>query len=144
MRPTRAFLVAALLLAATTGCQDPDVGARCVLSWNSESELDPPTPQNVPSDYLETGNPACEDLICIVSPGEPGTRYGDCAGENGEACGYCSKPCVSHDDCFSSETGLYCESILLDEAFIASLPPEVAQRYVGDVRASKYCVVPNR
>jgi hypothetical protein len=143
MRPTRAVLAALVLITAlTAACQKPDVGARCALSWGSSSPA--PNPQTAQGDYFETGNTECDDLICIVSPAEAGTRYGDCAGADGNSCGYCSKPCVSNADCFSSDTGLICDKVVLDEAFIATLPADVRTRYLGDVATSSYCVVPNR
>lgn len=142
MRPTRVPFAAAVLLAVLSACQQPDVGARCKLSWSGSAPT--PTPETAQGDYFELGNEACDDQICIVSPGEAGTRYGNCTGPDGDVCGYCSKPCVSNADCFSSETGLVCDKVVLDEAFIASLPEDVKQRYLGDINVSSFCVVPNR
>jgi hypothetical protein len=142
MRLTRVTFSAAVLLAVLSACQRPDVGARCELTWTGTASA--PTPQTAQGDYFETGNEFCDDLICIVSPGEAGTRYGDCVGPGGNTCGYCSKPCVSNADCFTSDTGLVCDKVILDEAFIASLPEDVKQRYLGDINVSSYCVVPNR
>lgn len=139
--PRRVLALAIVLAAASlAACQKPDVGARCVLSWNEAGNPPPPTPQTAGGDYFETGNVGCDDLVCIVSQAEPGTRYGDCAGENGEACGYCSKPCVSNADCYASETGLVCDRVVLDETFVRSLDPEVRERYLGQIQFSRYCV----
>ena len=37
-------------------------------------------------------------------------RVRDPLRDNGENCGYCSKPCVSNQDCYTSDTGLVCDS----------------------------------
>jgi hypothetical protein len=132
----------ALTLAGTllAGCQSPDVGQRCELLWNTAAGAPPPpTPTTIASDYFETGNAGCDNLVCIVSPQKAGERYAACAGPQ---CGYCSKPCVSDKDCFKSETGLVCRQVVLDPAFIASLPAEVRSRYLGDIPFSSYCAVP--
>ncbi len=54
---------------------------------------------------------------------------------------YCSKPCVSDQDCYKSETGLVCRQMVLDPAFVASLPPD-QQQYLGGIQFSSYCAVP--
>ncbi|MGC3998117.1 MAG: adventurous gliding motility lipoprotein CglC [Anaeromyxobacter sp.] len=136
-----ALALAPLLLAAA--CQKPDVGARCKLAWNQnweqEGTLPPPTPTTAAGDYFESGNIGCDDLVCIVSPAEAGSKYGDCSGDS---CGYCSKPCVSDKDCYKSETGLVCDYILPDPAFVAGLDEETRARYLADIEATRYCVVP--
>jgi hypothetical protein len=132
----------ALTFASTllAGCQSPDVGQRCELLWNTSPGAPPaPTPATISSEYFETGNTACDNLVCIVSPQDPGGKYYDCAGTQ---CGYCSKPCVSDKDCFKSETGLVCRQIVLDPAFIAGLDPETRTRYLADIQFSSYCAVP--
>ena len=144
MRPQVTRLVFALTsLIALGACQNPDVGARCALAWNPNWQTDgtppPPTPQTASGDFFESGNIGCENLICIVSPADTGSKYGACSGD---ACGYCSKPCVSDKDCYKSETGLVCEKVVLDEAFLASLDPTTRQRYLGETQTSSYCVVP--
>jgi hypothetical protein len=132
-------LVSAIALAA---CQNPDVGDPCTLQWGSESSLPPPTPTTTNGDYFQSGNTACDDLVCIVSPAGADSKYATrCSVENGENCGYCSKPCVSNDDCYTSETGLVCDLVLPDPAFIATLDPEVRDRYLGDISFSSFCVV---
>jgi hypothetical protein len=135
------------LLAAVVACQDPDVGSRCRITWGDGP---PPTPQTIRGDYLETGNVACEDLVCIVSPAAADSRsqYASCAGGDeatGDAgsCGYCSKPCVSDSDCYKDETGLECRQMVLDPDFIAALPEEIRQKYLGDAAFSSYCAVPD-
>lgn len=137
--------LALVSLLALPACDKPDVGARCVMSWNPNWETDgtppPPTPSTAQGDYFEAGNLACDDLICIVSPADEG-KYSSCSGE---ACGYCSKPCVSNRDCYSGSTGLVCDQVILDPVFIAHLEqtdPLTAQRYLGDIRFTSYCVVP--
>lgn len=135
--------LALLTLATLSGCDQPDVGQRCVLAWNPDWEAEgtppPPTPATAGADFFETGNLACDDLVCIVSPGEATTKYGQCVGD---ACGYCSKPCVSDRDCFSSKTGLKCEQVVLDPVFMASLDEQTRQRYLGDIQTNNYCVTP--
>ncbi len=128
---------------ALGACQNPDVGARCALAWNpnwaTEGGAPPPTPQTASGDFFESGNIGCEDLVCIVSPAVADSKYGTCSGD---ACGYCSKPCVSDQDCYKSDTGLVCEKVVLDEAFLATLDETTKQRYLGETRFSAYCVVP--
>jgi hypothetical protein len=140
MRPTRlapAIAVAALLGA---GCQSPDVGQRCPLPSVQPGTTTPgPTPETVQGDYLEFGNNFCDNLICIVSPAVTGGRYNACSGEN---CGYCSKACVSDQDCYRSQTGLACRQMVLDPAFIASLDDTTRQQFLADIQFSSYCAVP--
>ncbi|ABC83093.1 adventurous gliding motility lipoprotein CglC [Anaeromyxobacter dehalogenans] len=139
MRPQVIRLIAALAsVAALSACQNPNVGERCKLSWGSG---DPPSPQTASGDYFESGNIGCEDLICIVSPAPAGSKYGGCSGDS---CGYCSKPCVSDQDCYKSETGLVCDQVVLDPAFLASLDETTRQRYLGETQYSSYCVVPRQ
>ena len=61
--------------------------------------------------------------------------------------GYCSKPCVANRDCYSGSTGLVCDQVILDPVFIAEMEqkdPLTAQRYLGDIRFTSYCVVPRQ
>lgn len=142
MRPPRLASLAPLALAALLGaCQDPDVGQRCRLPSDPLAQAHP-EPVTVAGDYLETGNAACDNLVCIVSPAVAGGRYNDCV--NGE-CGYCSKPCVSDQDCYRSETGLACRQMVLDPAFINALAetdPALLEKYLADIQFSSYCAVP--
>src|SRR5512142_1759541 len=120
-------------LLALPGCDKPDVGSRCTLGWNPNWQIDgtapPPTPTTAQGDYFESGNTDCDDLICIVSPADATSRYGSCSGD---ACGYCSKPCVSDRDCYSSSTDLFCGQVVLDPLFIASLDAQTRARYLGE------------
>lgn len=134
-----ALAVVAGLSAALAGCQQPDVGARCPFSWGADPASPAPTPATAAGDYFESGNVACDDLVCIVSPAPADSEYGGCEGEN---CGYCSKPCVSDRDCYEEETGLVCSQLVLDPAFIAALDEETRDRFLADVRFTSYCVVP--
>jgi hypothetical protein len=120
------MVLIALGAAMLPGCQEPDVGQSC--------SFDVATPDGpLTADYLETGKTECENLVCIRSPAvESWTRANP----------YCSKPCVSDDDCSRSETGLTCRSVVLDPEFIASLPEDVRQKYLGDVQFSSYCAIP--
>ncbi len=139
------LLAAVLALVAATGCQKPDVGGQCTLAWNPMWEQQgtepPPTASKLPAggpDYFESGNLACDGLVCIVSPAPAGSEYGFTqAGE-----GYCSKPCVSNADCFQSETGLVCRQMILDPVFLETLDPATRQRYLADIQYSSYCAVP--
>ncbi len=130
-------IVAVLLLAA---CQAPDVGQRCAFGMASV------TPSTAQGDYFENGNVQCDSLICIVSPPSSATsEYATCVGD---ACGYCSKPCVSNQDCFTSKTGLECRQMVLDPQYIGYLRSqpngdELVNRYLGEIaQYSSYCAVP--
>jgi hypothetical protein len=144
--PRPAFALAAA--AALAACQAPDVGQRCTLeTWQNASTRPNPTDLNFTSDYLETGNVACDNLVCIVSPVRSG-KYSDCPGapagqpQLGQ-CGYCSKPCVSNQDCYPSQTGLECRQMVLDPAFIQMLRDQgLADKYLASVQFSSYCAVP--
>ncbi len=129
-------------LLALPACDKPDVGSRCPLTWNPNVGVPAPTPTTALGDYFESGNPGCDDFICIVSKAKAGTRYGSCSGDK---CGYCSKPCVSNRDCYSGSTGLVCDTVVLDQTFITTLQqqdPALLSRYLGEIRLSNYCVVP--
>ena len=141
-RPVPKMVLAALILALGA-CQQPDVGQPCNITWGDPSQGAPPPPNPVDlfqshgSDWFESGNTECENLVCIVSPAAPGSRYA--------SGGYCSKPCVSNNDCYESRTGLVCRQMVLDATFIAALEqfdPALAQKYLGDVQFSSYCAVP--
>jgi len=140
-----AFLAVTACAALSAGCQPPDVGARCEIQWNRSGPVPAPEPSTIPGDFLETGNLACDSLVCIVSPATSG-KYSSCAGTQ---CGYCSKPCVSDAECFKSETGLVCRQMVLDPEFIRQLEEQdaangthLADQYLGDARYSRYCAVP--
>jgi hypothetical protein len=135
--PKMALVAVMLGLAA---CQEPDVGQPCKISWGDPEQgaPTPPTPQTISSDWFESGNTECENLVCIMSPAAQGARY--------STTGYCSKPCVSNQDCFESKTGLVCRQMVLDPLFLAQLDqfdPALKQRYLGDVQFSSYCGVPH-
>jgi hypothetical protein len=134
----RARVAALALLALLAGCQSADVGQRCRAPRDPLAQ-ETWSPDKVLGDYLESGNPSCDNLVCIVSPAVAGGRYNDCPG--GE-CGYCSKPCVSDQDCFRSDTGLACRQMVLDPAFLRSLPEAVRVKYLADIQFSSYCAVP--
>lgn len=120
---------AALLGCATAlvACQSPDVGQPCAFN-NSIDSIDP-----VPADYVATGVPVCENLVCIKSPQRQGA--------------YCSKPCVSNSDCFQSDTGLVCRQLTLDQNAFATLPADVQSTYaaaLGTIGLSSYCATPQQ
>ncbi len=139
MRAPRSFLAlpAAAALAVLTACPGPDVGQRCTLGGDHPIDI---TPATANGDYLETGNTNCDALVCIVSPIQQSSPdYNQCTGS---ACGYCSKNCVSNQDCFQSKTGLECRQMVLDWEFINSLDDATRQRYLADIQYSSYCAVP--
>ncbi len=141
--PASKLAVALASIIALAACQNPDVGEPCTLQWGSDSSLPPPTPTSAIGDYFQSGNTACDDLVCIVSPASSDSRWArKCDAANGENCGYCSKPCVSNQDCYTSETGLVCDILLPDENFLRTLDPAVRERYLGDIAFSSFCVVP--
>ncbi len=143
MRPLALKLAVALLPLLALACQKPDVGAPCNLQWGTDPSLPRPTPQTASGDYFESGNNACDDLVCIVSPAPADSTYSTrCTSPIGENCGYCSKPCVSNSDCYTSETGLVCDLVLPDPKFVATLAPDVRERYLADIAFSSYCIVP--
>jgi hypothetical protein len=139
LRTSKTLLALAPLLVLAA-CQDPDVGNECTLNWDAPSATSL-YDQGLSVDYFESGNFSCEGLICIVSPAAAGTEYGfDTAGR-----GYCSKSCISNDQCYPDETGLVCRQMVLDDVYLAELErtdPEAKERYLGDTRFSSYCGVP--
>jgi hypothetical protein len=130
-------VLAVLPLVVLAACQDPDVGQRCDIAWGDIETTPPPDPvllfASGGADYFESGNLSCENLVCIVSPSPAGARY--------SVGGYCSKPCVSNNDCFESETGLVCRQMVLDPVFLAQLSPELRERYVPEFQTSSFCAV---
>jgi hypothetical protein len=142
LAPTKLALAAAAALALA--CQKPDVGDPCTLAWGTPPA---PSPGVVEGDYFQSGNIACEDLVCIVSPSTGEYPHTQCDADTGDHCGYCSKPCVSNEDCYTSETGLVCDLVLPDAAFLAELDQTEAgralrDRYLADIAFSSYCVLP--
>jgi hypothetical protein len=130
-----------LLLLA---CQGPDVGQSCTVAASASSSDLQDSP--VAADFLEFGNPTCDSLICIKSPTQP-------AGSKVKNNPYCSKACVSNDDCYQSQTGLVCRPVTVDVNYIASLPPATQQEYLNLLgcanktlqqcnQASSYCAAP--
>jgi len=116
-------------LAALAACQAPDVGGDC--------DLTVPVPQSVIADYLETGNTACENLVCIRSQLTSKLTTPARSGA------YCSKPCVADSDCSPGETGLSCRKVILDDVFLANLPQSVKNQYLGAAsQFSTYCAAP--
>jgi hypothetical protein len=138
--------VAAAAVLALSACQDPDVGQQCDMPLTAPDggplDVTPPGSSTLCSsdraDYFRTGAVECDNLVCVRS------ATGSCAAETSLAAvrRYCSKPCVSDKDCFQSETGLVCRQIVLDPAFLATLPTEVRERYLGQIQASNYCATP--
>lgn len=148
-------LLALAPILALAACQDPDVGNPCTLAWSATYEQDgtppPPTAADLAeepdggSDFFESGNLACEGLVCIVSPAPSGAKYGTDELEYGSSvagAGYCSKACVSNDDCFEEETGLVCRQMVLDPVFLEQLDDATRARYLAEIQFSSYCAVP--
>jgi hypothetical protein len=143
-RLSRVVLAVAILLAVAA-CQDPDVGGPCTISWGTDTASPPPSSSGLfasdGADFFESGNLACEDLVCIVSPAAPDTKYA-LAPYAAPGGGYCSKPCVSNDDCFEKDTGLVCRQMVLDAVFLQQLDAATRDRYLRDVQFSNYCAIP--
>lgn len=153
MRSRSLLVGTAVGLFALAGCQSPDVGGECNLAWNPNWQLEgtppPPTASELPypngPDYFESGNLACDGLVCIVSPAQAGQEFGSDHlqyGSRGAGVGFCSKPCVSNSDCYSSETGLGCRQMVLDPVFLEQLDPTTRERYLADIQYSSYCAIP--
>jgi len=145
----RSLLVTAAVAAASAlcACQDPDVGQKCDMPLTAPDggPLDVVTPPGSSTlcsgdraDYFRTGAVECDNLVCLRS------ATGSCAADTSLAAirHYCSKACVSDKDCFQSQTGLVCRQIVLDPAFLATLPPDVREKYLGQIQASNYCATP--
>lgn len=105
------------------------MGARCELALPGVNDT------SVAADYLETGNPGCDNVVCIKSPPLP-------AGSRVKNNPYCSKACVATNDCSPSDTGLECRNVVLDEAFINGLPPDIRAKYLPGIQNAKYCAAP--
>ncbi len=147
MRSRSLLAAAALAAVSLAGCQSPDVGQKCDIAWNTDwlqsgsTAPKPPIASQLPaggSDYFESGNLGCDGLVCIVSPAPLGSKYGS----DQPGVGYCSKPCVSNSDCYSSETGLTCRQMVLDPVFLDQLDAQTRERYLADIQYSSYCAVP--
>ena len=145
MRPRSPLAALAIAAVALAGCQSPDVGGDCTLTWNPTWQQDgtkpPPKASELAdgggSDYFESGNLACDGLVCIVSPSPEGSGYDRAIGV-----GYCSKPCVSNSDCYEKASGLVCRQMVLDPVFLDQLDPTTRSRYLADIQYSSYCAVP--
>jgi len=168
--------LAALAALALAACQEPDVGQPCdldVYAGSPPANIDYNVEQGVAcsadaADYFRSGAFECDNLICIRSATAADcTVAGAPAGFDIDVRKYCSKPCVSDEDCFTSETGLACRPIVLDSAYLASysaflrdciaaldagqpLPagcppnPRGTLALLGSVPSSNYCATPPR
>ena len=145
--------LAALAALALTACEKPDVGDPCQLDvYVGGTPIDVPLTNPEPgyacstdeydADYFRSGAPECENLICIRSATGASCRDPALVGYPYEIRKYCSKACVSDRECFSGETGLFCRQIVLDPVFLANLPPDVRERYLGVIQSSSYCATP--
>jgi hypothetical protein len=126
------FVSAALLSLA--GCQDPDVGQLCKFDLEGIVDAQGNVVPSVAVDFLETGKPECENLVCMVSPSP--------AASTAPNKPYCSKACVSNSDCSQDQTGLECRKVILDETFLNSLDPTVKQKYLPGSTFTNYCARP--
>lgn len=134
--------LAALAVLALGACQEPDVGQPCQLDiFQAGLPIDVEGAggqvcSDVAADYFRSGAIECDNLICIRS------ATGACGDAAIAAANplairkFCSKACVSDRDCFSGETHLSCRQIVLDPVFIAGLPPDVRQKYLGAIQSS--------
>jgi len=147
MSLTRRLLAAAPLAALVVAgaCQSPDVGQPCRMDllYADGGAIAIPedggvTCSAVPADFFRSGAIECDNLVCLQSP------TGTCATGSGapfQVRDYCSKACVSDEDCFKSQTGLVCRRILLDPSFVATLPDGGAP-YLPTALGSSYCAPP--
>jgi len=134
--------LAALLLAA---CQSPDVGQECRMTLENadgtpiDVEVGGAICSDNRADFFRSGAIECDNLICLRS------ATGACPGGGTvdplQVRAYCSKACVSDDDCFNSETGLVCRRVLLDPSFVASLP-DGGEPWLPAALGSSYCATP--
>ncbi len=143
MRSRSLLAAPSIALLGLAGCQKADVGEPCNIAWNyQQTDTPPPTAATLytsnGSDYFESGNLACDGLVCIVSPAPQGSKYGSTTA----GVGYCSKPCVSDQDCYKSDTGLVCRQMVLDPVFLSTLDAATRERYLADIQYSSYCAVP--
>lgn len=174
-------VLAAFSALALAACQEQDVGEPCdldVLAGSPLVPIDQPAldagGQAVPgvactteaylADFFRSGALECDNLICIRSA-------------TGAACSdpalaptwpkdvrkYCSRPCVSDQDCENGRIHLVCRPIVLDSGYLTFLqqcaanpgridpvygpcppPDEVASRLalLGGVPSSNYCATP--
>ncbi len=138
MRALESIAVAASV--ALAACGSPDVGQSCPLHVQDPTYDKTTQCSTDRAEYFESGNSGCDNLICIRSVTAAG-----CAGNASqfETRTYCSKPCVSDSDCYKGDTGLVCRQIVLDAAFLATLPPDVRSRYLGDIQSSRFCATPS-
>lgn len=177
-RTARRATPAALSALALFACQQPDVGDPCTLDVYTLQGSPPVlasidhdvsdgvacTTSAYAADFFRSGANECDNLICIRSA-------------TGAACSdppaastwplavrkYCSKPCVSDKDCFTSETGLVCRPIVLNSTYLVYLqqcaadptridpvygacpPPATVTAMLallGGVPSSNYCATP--
>ncbi len=147
----RRSLLALAPFVVLAACQQADVGQPCKIQlgtanapsasqlWSGGGTVPVCNERDRPcgGEYVEFNNTACENLVCVLSPAQAGSKY---ASEEPGA-GYCSKPCVSNRDCYESDTKLVCRNIILDTTFLASLDPATKERYLGDIEFSNYCGV---
>ena len=131
-RTAKKVRIAAVLgLALLAGCQEPDVGQSCAVNIRVGGEL--LTGETTPAEFVQNGATECDNLICILSPDREGRA------ENNP---YCSKACVSDDECSPDETGLRCLRVAPDETLLAELTDEQRQQFVGGNASSFYCALP--
>jgi len=132
-------------LLAAAACQSPDVGQPCpmnllyadggpiaVAAGSGECSAEN-------ADFFRSGAIECDNLICLQSA--TGTCSSGSATTPFEVRAFCSKACVSNADCFTSQTGLVCRTVILDPSFVASLPDGGAP-YLPQPLASSYCAPP--
>lgn len=135
--------LASLLLA--TGCQSADVGQACAmnLQYTDGTPIavdvgDGMTCAFLAADFFRSGAVECDNLICLETP------VGSCTGGTStpfQVKAYCSKACISDDDCFTKDTGLVCRPLLLDPSYVASLP-DGGKPWMPEALGSSYCAFP--
>ena len=136
----RAHTIAlSLSIALLAACQDPDVGQPCLITTGQGAGAVDLNTTSVPADVFQSNAAnGCDNLVCIKSPDQP-------ASSKVKNNPYCSKACVSNDDCFQSDTGLVCRPVTVDPNFIKTLPADIQAQYatlLGTIQFSSYCAAP--
>ena len=134
--PTIALALGVVLLAA---CQSADVGQACLITTGQGAGAVDVNTTSVPADVFQSNAAnGCDNLVCIKSPDQP-------ASSKVKNNPYCSKACVSNDDCFQGDTGLVCRPVTVDPNFIKTLPQDIQDQYaklLGSIQFSSYCAAP--
>ena len=108
---------------ASGACSPPsDLGAPCVMRDADGGILAPPGDPD--DDQVFQGTTECENLVCLRPGGDAGLDGGigfcsnsPCTPDNGAAPG----PNAASQDCNTAATGLVCNTLTLDPAFVKQI-----------------------